>query len=40
MRDYDLDGAVAALARLSEEEQHALIAWAVTADEVARTARA
>lgn len=33
VRSYDLDRAMAALAKLSEEEQHALIAWAVVNDE-------
>jgi len=35
VRNYDLDAALAALAKLSEEEQNALIAWAVLSDEKA-----
>jgi hypothetical protein len=33
VRDYDLDAAVASLALLSDEEQHALIAWALSVEE-------
>jgi hypothetical protein len=33
VRDYDLDAALAALARLSDEEQHALIAWVLLLEE-------
>jgi len=31
--EYDLDAAIAALARLTDEEQHGLIAWAVRNEE-------
>jgi hypothetical protein len=34
VRDYDLDGALAALKKLSDEEEHALIAWVVMLEEV------
>jgi hypothetical protein len=40
VRDYDLDAAVASLTKLSDEEQHALIAWAMLVDEVSATGRA
>jgi hypothetical protein len=33
VRDYDFDEALAALARLSDEEQHALIAWVLLIEE-------
>ena len=34
--NYDLDGALAALARLSDEEQHGLIVWAMMNEEAAQ----
>jgi hypothetical protein len=34
--NYDLDAASRCLARLTEEEQHALIVWAITNEEAAR----
>jgi hypothetical protein len=33
---YDLDAASRCLARLTEEEQHALIVWAITNEEAGR----
>jgi hypothetical protein len=39
VRDYDLDAAVAALTKLSDEEQHALIAWVVLVEETSRVRR-
>lgn len=36
VRNYDLDAAMQTLTRLSEEEQHALIAWVVATDIPAR----
>jgi hypothetical protein len=39
VRDYDLDGAINVLARLSEEEQHTLIAWVVASDDEAERRR-
>jgi hypothetical protein len=39
VRDYDLDQAVESLGRLSDEEQHALITWALLLDEVEARAR-
>jgi hypothetical protein len=35
VRSYDLDAALQALARITEEEQHALIAWMVASDDAA-----
>jgi hypothetical protein len=35
VRDYDLDAALESLTRVSEEEQHALIAWVVASDDAA-----
>jgi hypothetical protein len=35
VRDYDLESALNTLAALSEEEQHALIAWIVAGDDAA-----
>jgi hypothetical protein len=35
VRSYDLEAALAALARLSEEEQHTVIAWVVASDDAA-----
>ncbi len=32
--NYDLDAALAALARLTDEEQHGLIVWAIINEEV------
>jgi hypothetical protein len=34
VRDYDLEAAIAALGKLSDEEQHALIAWTMLVEEV------
>ena len=34
--NYDLDAALAALARLSDEEQHGLIVWAMMNEEAAQ----
>ena len=34
--NYDLDAAMASLARLTEEEQHGLIVWAITNEEAGR----
>jgi hypothetical protein len=39
VRDYDLEAALAALARLSDEEQHALIAWVLLLEEGREQAR-
>ena len=39
VRDYDLDSATASLGRLTEQQQHALIAWTMLVDEVSRNAR-
>jgi hypothetical protein len=36
VRNYDLEAALAALANLSEEEQHTLIAWVVLNDETSQ----
>ena len=36
VRTYDLEAALAALAKLSEEEQHALISWVVMTDETSQ----
>jgi len=33
---YDLDGVLDAFARLSDEEEHALISWVIQQDEIAR----
>ena len=33
VRDYDFDAAMAGLAQLSDEEQHALIAWVLLLEE-------
>jgi hypothetical protein len=33
VREYDFDEAMAALAQLSDEEQHALIAWVLLLEE-------
>jgi hypothetical protein len=35
VRDYDFDAALNALSRISEEEQHALIAWTIASDDAA-----
>lgn len=35
VRDYDLEAALRTLAQISEEEQHALIAWVVASDDAA-----
>ncbi len=34
VREYDLDAALAALATLTDEVQHALIAWVVLVDDL------
>lgn len=33
VRTYDFDAALAAMARLSDEEQHAVIAWVMVVEE-------
>jgi hypothetical protein len=35
-RDYDLDAAVACLTKLTDEEQHALIAWTMLVEDMGR----
>jgi hypothetical protein len=37
VRNYDLDDAVASLNKLTDQEQHALIAWVMLLDEVSGT---
>ena len=39
VRDYDLDSALVSLGKLTDEEQHALIAWTMLVDEVSRNGR-
>jgi hypothetical protein len=34
--NYDLDGALAALARLTDDEQHGLIVWAIMNEEASQ----
>jgi len=36
VRNYDLEAAQASLARLTEEEQHGLIVWAIANEEAGR----
>jgi hypothetical protein len=39
VRTYDLDAAVASLGKLTDQEQHALIAWVMLLDEVSGDSR-
>jgi len=40
VRDYDLNWAIAALTKLTDEEQNALITWMVINDEIAEQKKA